>query len=46
MMRIDFHTHFVPPQPDFAQRYGDPRWPTFDIDGRLTDRPGRSKIAG
>ena len=34
-MRIDFHTHFVPPLPDFAQRYADPRWPTFDIDGSV-----------
>ncbi|MDQ2811944.1 MAG: amidohydrolase family protein [Actinomycetota bacterium] len=34
-MRIDFHTHFVPPLPDFAQRYGDPRWPTFEIDGQV-----------
>ena len=39
MVRIDFHTHFVPPLPDFAQRYGDPRWPAFEVDGpvgRLT----------
>jgi aminocarboxymuconate-semialdehyde decarboxylase len=34
-VRIDFHTHFVPPLPDFAQRYGDPRWPTFEIDGSV-----------
>ncbi|MGW1783697.1 amidohydrolase family protein [Streptomyces sp. NPDC002143] len=34
-MRIDFHTHIVPPLPDFAERYGDPRWPSFSVDGRI-----------
>jgi aminocarboxymuconate-semialdehyde decarboxylase len=38
-MRIDFHTHVVVGLPDFAARYGDPRWPSFTVDkdvGRLT----------
>jgi aminocarboxymuconate-semialdehyde decarboxylase len=38
-VRIDFHTHIVPPLPDFAERYGDRRWPTFATGGgvgRLT----------
>lgn len=38
-MRVDVHTHVVPPLPDFADRYGDPRWPSFVVDdsvGRLT----------
>lgn len=30
-MRVDFHTHVVPELPDFAERYGDPRWPSFEI---------------
>lgn len=32
-MRIDFHTHVVPPLPDHARRYGDARWPEFLVDG-------------
>lgn len=42
-MRIDFHTHVVPTLPDFAERYGDQRWPSFEVDrdtGRLS-RGGR-----
>lgn len=38
-MLIDFHTHVVPPLPDFAERHGDARWPSFDVvgqTGRLT----------
>lgn len=34
-MRIDVHTHYVPPLPDFADRYGDPRWPSFRVDGNV-----------
>jgi aminocarboxymuconate-semialdehyde decarboxylase len=37
--RIDFHAHLVVELPDFAERFGDPRWPTFsssDGVGRLT----------
>jgi aminocarboxymuconate-semialdehyde decarboxylase len=37
--RIDFHTHLVVELPDFADRFGDQRWPTFSSDGgagRLT----------
>lgn len=37
--RIDFHAHVVVDLPDFADRFGDPRWPTFEsVDGvgRLT----------
>jgi aminocarboxymuconate-semialdehyde decarboxylase len=37
--RVDFHTHVVVDLPDFAQRFGDQRWPSFvsqkDV-GRLT----------
>jgi aminocarboxymuconate-semialdehyde decarboxylase len=32
-VRIDFHTHVVPALPDFAERLGDPRWPSFAVDG-------------
>jgi aminocarboxymuconate-semialdehyde decarboxylase len=32
-VRIDFHTHVVPSLPDFGERYGDPRWPNFAVDG-------------
>lgn len=32
-MRIDFHTHVVPALPDFAERHGDPRWPSFAVEG-------------
>ena len=37
--RIDFHAHLVVELPDFAERFGDPRWPTFSSTngvGRLT----------
>ncbi len=34
-MRIDFHTHFVPSLPDFAGRYGDRRWPAFEVGGSV-----------
>src|SRR5882762_8368941 len=37
--RIDFHTHVVVDVPDFAERFGDQRWPSFrlaDGEGRLT----------
>jgi len=37
--RIDFHAHLVVELPDFAERLGDQRWPTFRSDdgvGRLT----------
>jgi aminocarboxymuconate-semialdehyde decarboxylase len=37
--RIDFHTHVVVEVPDFAERLGDQRWPSFrrqDGQGRLT----------
>jgi aminocarboxymuconate-semialdehyde decarboxylase len=37
--RIDFHAHVIVDLPDFAERFGDPRWPTFGLDdgvGRLT----------
>jgi aminocarboxymuconate-semialdehyde decarboxylase len=37
--RVDFHTHVVVDLPDFAQRLGDPRWPSFVSEGdvgRLT----------
>jgi aminocarboxymuconate-semialdehyde decarboxylase len=33
MTRIDFHTHVVVDLPDFAARYHDPRWPSFEVDG-------------
>ena len=29
VQRWDVHSHVVPPLPDFAERYGDRRWPTF-----------------
>jgi aminocarboxymuconate-semialdehyde decarboxylase len=32
-MRIDVHTHVVPELPDFAERYDDPRWPSFVVEG-------------
>ncbi|WP_019873367.1 amidohydrolase family protein [Sporichthya polymorpha] len=33
-MRIDVHTHVVPPDlPDFATSLGDPRWPVFRLEG-------------
>jgi aminocarboxymuconate-semialdehyde decarboxylase len=32
---IDFHTHIVPPVPDFADRHGDARWPSFAVDGQV-----------
>ncbi|TGD85945.1 amidohydrolase [Mycolicibacterium sp. CH28] len=38
-LRVDFHTHVVVDLPDFARRFGDQRWPTFDFhgeEGRLT----------
>jgi aminocarboxymuconate-semialdehyde decarboxylase len=41
--RVDFHTHVVVDVPDFAARYHDPRWPSFEVDrgvGRLS-RDGR-----
>ena len=31
--RVDFHTHLVVDLPDFAQRFGDPRWPSFVSQG-------------
>ena len=31
--RVDFHTHVVVDLPDFAERFGDPRWPTFVSQG-------------
>lgn len=37
--RIDFHAHIVVELPDFAERFGDRRWPTFstaDGTGRLS----------
>ncbi len=34
-MLIDFHTHVVPPLPDFAGRHGDARWPGFVVDGQV-----------
>lgn len=37
--RIDFHTHLIVNPPDFADRFGDQRWPAFSVDdgvGRLT----------
>lgn len=34
-MRIDFHTHVIPTLPDFAERYGDPRWPSLVVDGAV-----------
>jgi aminocarboxymuconate-semialdehyde decarboxylase len=34
-VRIDFHTHIVPPLPDFAVRYGDQRWPAFAVEGAV-----------
>jgi aminocarboxymuconate-semialdehyde decarboxylase len=42
-VRIDFHTHVVPVLPDFAERHGDPRWPSFAIDGSVgrLSRDGR-----
>lgn len=35
--RVDFHTHVVVDVPDFAERFGDQRWPSF----RLADGQGR-----
>lgn len=38
-MRVDFHTHVVVDLPDFAERFGDRRWPSFVSEGdsgRLT----------
>ena len=32
-VRVDFHTHVVPPLPGHAQRLGDPRWPSFVVEG-------------
>jgi aminocarboxymuconate-semialdehyde decarboxylase len=34
-MRVDFHTHVVVDLPDFVTRHGDPRWPSFVVDGEL-----------
>ncbi len=37
--RIDFHAHVVVELPDFAEKFGDPRWPTFAVHdgvGQLT----------
>jgi aminocarboxymuconate-semialdehyde decarboxylase len=34
-VRIDFHTHIVPPLPDFGARFGDHRWPAFEVDGSV-----------
>ena len=33
MTRIDFHTHVVIDLPDFATRYHDQRWPSFEVTG-------------
>ena len=33
--RIDFHTHVVVELPEFAERFGDQRWPTFSSDGEV-----------
>jgi aminocarboxymuconate-semialdehyde decarboxylase len=38
-LRVDFHTHVVIDPPDFAERFGDRRWPSFVSEGdsgRLT----------
>jgi aminocarboxymuconate-semialdehyde decarboxylase len=32
---IDFHTHVVVDLPDFSERFGDPRWPTFSREGAV-----------
>lgn len=34
-MRIDFHTHVIPTLPGFAEQLGDPRWPSFEVDGTV-----------
>ncbi len=42
--RIDFHTHIVVNVPDFAQQFGDQRWPTFHLEGDVGQliRDGRA----
>ncbi|HEY2097529.1 MAG TPA: amidohydrolase family protein [Pseudonocardia sp.] len=42
-MRVDFHTHLVPALPDFAERHGDSRWPSFAVEGQVgrLSRDGR-----
>jgi aminocarboxymuconate-semialdehyde decarboxylase len=33
--RIDIHAHIAVDPPPFAERYGDPRWPSLRIDGAV-----------
>jgi len=33
--RIDIHAHIAVTPPPFAERYGDPRWPSLQIDGAV-----------
>jgi aminocarboxymuconate-semialdehyde decarboxylase len=34
-VRIDFHTHVVVDLPDYAERFGDQRYPTLRVDGEI-----------
>lgn len=40
--RVDFHTHVVVQPPDFAERFGDRRWPTFNAADGVLSRDGQA----